>query len=214
MDYIIKVVNLKKSFGNLVLYKNLNFFVEKNSVCAITGKNGCGKTTLLKILSGLLVPDSGEIFVDNLDIKTNRTKIKKIVGFSINSQESFYPHLTLKENFYIFCKFYNKSVLEFENYINELSLKNFFDTQFMYCSSGVKQKFSFLLSLINNPEIVLIDEITKSVDSESVSAIYNIIKHLKSIGKTIIFVTHNTLEIDLLADTHYHLVDKTLQKIK
>ncbi len=209
---ILKLENLSKSFKSIVLFKNINLEILENSVVAITGKNGSGKTTLLKMLCGLTLPDDGNIIIDNLNFAKHRTKIKNFVRVVINPEKGFYPNLTLQENLNIFYRFYSKNAYQIDTWIKNFSIQNFFNTKFINCSNGIKQKFTLLTTLINKPKLVLIDELTKSVDTETLCSIYDFINYLNSIGTTIIFVTHNFNEIKILNAQHYHINNYILEK--
>lgn len=212
MANTIEVRNLTKYFGQKIVFNDINFYISENKIVALTGKNGSGKTTLLKLISGLLLPDKGNIFVLDNDIKKYREETKQILGISINSEKGFYPNLSLLENLKIFCNFYKVKLSEISSYITLLGLENFLDTKFSHCSSGIKHRFSLLFSVINNPKVVLIDELTKSIDYESKEKIYNFILHLKSKKVTTVFVTHTPEEIKLLSDLHLHIENQNIIK--
>jgi len=122
----------------------------------------------------------------------------------MNTEYGFYPQLTLKENLIFFCKVYSKSIDEIYPFIDKLNLQNFFNIPFSLLSSGIKTRLWIVYSLIKNPKIILIDELTKSVDFETKQMIYELIKELKTkYGLTILFVSHDLTEINSLCD---HLI--------
>lgn len=212
---MIKVQNLTKKFGNEIIFKDINLEIEENTINAITGKNGSGKTTLLKLISGLLLPDNGKIFIYNHETTQNRVVAKKYVSIALNTDAGFYPHLTLKENLTFYCKIYNKRINELGDFIKTLELSDFLDKKFALCSSGVRVKFWLLHCLVKDSKILLIDELTKSVDIETQTKIYQLIKTLKQEHKkTIVFVSHNLKEIIDLSDNCYRIENYQIVKEK
>jgi ABC-2 type transport system ATP-binding protein len=197
----IVVSSLTKNFGKIKVFHNADVTIEENTITALSGKNSSGKTTFLKLLSGFLLPCNGKIFVYNHDITKNRVFVKKIVSLVLNTEYGFYPQLTLKENLMFFCKIYNKPFTELYSFIDKLNLNNFLDIPFSISSSGIKTRLWLLSSLIKNPKIILIDELTKSVDYETKQIVYELIKELKTkFGCSILFVSHDINEITSLCD--------------
>ncbi len=211
----IVVSSLSKNFGKLPVFLNANVSIEENTITALSGKNSSGKTTFLKLVSGFLLPCSGKIFIYNQDISKNRMFAKKTVSFTMNTDYGFYPQLTLKENLVFLCKAYNKTFNDVSPFIEKLNLKDFLNTPFFLSSSGIKTRLWLISSLIKNPKILLIDELTKSVDSESKQIIYDLIKELKTKYKlTILFVSHDVNEIKSLCDQWIKIENYKFVKIK
>jgi len=201
MEKIINVLSLTKSFGPLELFINTSIDIYYNSVTAISGKNSSGKTTFLKLLSGLLLPDNGKIMIYEKDITKNRTYAKQFVSLALNTEYGFYPQLTLKENLLFLCKIYKKPFDDILIFVDILNIQNFLNNTFSLCSSGIKTKFWLVSSLVKNTKILLIDELTKSVDFDTRQKVYELIKELKTKFKyTIVFVSHDSNEINLLCD--------------
>ncbi len=202
----IKIENLKKKFSNFEVFKNINLKIEENAIIGISGKNGSGKTTLLKLISGLLIPDNGKIFIYEKDVVKERHIIKNYIGLSLNTDSGFYPQLTILENLKFLCLLYKRNFEEFKVYIDNLELHNFLNTKFLFCSSGTKTKLWLLSSIIKNIKILLIDELTRSIDFDTKHKVYNFIKNLNQKYKvTIIFVSHSIEEINTLADKWLHI---------
>jgi ABC-2 type transport system ATP-binding protein len=211
----IVVSSLTKNFGKIKVFHNADVTIEENTITALSGKNSSGKTTFLKLLSGFLLPCNGKIFVYNHNITQNRVFVKKVVSLVLNTEYGFYPQLTLKENLIFFCKIYNKPFTELYPFIDKLNLNNFLDIPFSISSSGIKTRLWLLSSLIKNPKIILIDELTKSVDYESKQIVYELIKEIKTkFGCTILFVSHNINEITSLCDHWIKIEDHKFVVIK
>jgi ABC-2 type transport system ATP-binding protein len=202
----ITIENLTKNFNNLSVLKDINLEIEERSIVGVSGKNGSGKTTFLKLLCGVLLPDKGEIYVYGKDNLKHRDFVKKIISLSSNSENGLYPQLTIYENLKFLSLLYNNKLENIRHWIKYLELDNFLNTKFMFCSSGIKTRLWFISSLIKNPKILLIDELTKSVDFETKQKIYELIKILNQEHKmTIIFVSHNIGEINMLAHKWLHI---------
>jgi len=190
-DPLVKIENLTKEFNNKIVIDNINLTIEKNTITALTGPNGAGKTTLLKIISGLIIPDRGKV------------ELKTKTGLVYNSETSFYNQLTVKQNLVFWYKLYNRH--NNKNIINEiiekLELKEFTDIKFEVLSSGIKQKLSIARALLSEPGLLLIDELTRSVDFISSEKLHNLIVELnKEKNITVFFVSHNKEEIEKLSN--------------
>lgn len=210
----IEVKNLTKIFNNAKIFYQTNFQVEEGTIVGLSGKNGAGKTTLLKILAGIILPDEGEIFIYKKNIVKDPIYAKKNVSLSLNSEYGFYPQLTIKENLEFMCIIYKKELKTIENLIKKLEVEPFLNTKFQFCSTGVKTKVWLLSSIIKDTKILLIDELTKSIDYDTKINIYELIKILnKEYKKTIIFVSHNPEEINLLANKKLNIVNKQIVEI-
>ncbi len=208
MSYIIELINISKSFSNTNVFSDVTIKIPQNIICVLTGKNGSGKTTLLRIIAGILLPDTGTVLVNNLDTKKYRNKIKTFIGLVTNQEHYLYPQLTILENLKFLSRIYQRDIKEISWYIDHLSINRFLTTKFCFCSSGIKHRVAILASLIHQPQILLIDELTKSVDYETATKIYELIKLLVNKNRmTILFVSHNISEIKSLAQYHLNIED-------
>jgi len=203
---VISIKNLSKTFGTKKVLADINIDIEKGAIVALTGPNGAGKTTLLKILSCLILPSIGTAEINGVNCITNRTSCLKNTGIALNSEYGFYAQLTVKENLQFFCRLYETDCTKIAEMLELLSLAEFKNTKFLFCSAGTKQKLTLARALIKNPAVILIDELSKSLDNTSAENIYNILKNINSINNTtILFVTHNINEI-LNLSTHYFIL--------
>ncbi len=213
-EHIIEVSNLKKSFNGRTLFTSLNLKIEKQSVTAVTGKNGSGKTTLIKILAGLILPDAGKIIVSGVDATRRRKSVKKMFGVVINPELGFYPQLSVYENIKFISYIYKARSSMMDEVIEKLSLEDFLDTKFAVCSSGIKHRLSIAAAIINKPEILLLDELTRSIDMETSQKIYELIGFLNKESKTtVFFATHDANEVKKLAHFHYNLENRDINRI-
>ncbi|MDR2074060.1 MAG: ATP-binding cassette domain-containing protein [Oscillospiraceae bacterium] len=179
----IETINLYKKFGEKEILKNINFSSENGEIIAITGKSGIGKTTFLKCLAGLEKIDSGAI------------KTSGSIGY-IFQNFNLFPHLVVKQNIEIpalNAKIYDKRTI---SEISEKLIKQFKLECVQNCypanlSGGQKQRAAIARALILNPEIILFDEPTSSLDPELVKELTEIIKKLAKQNYTILIVTHD-----------------------
>lgn len=175
---------------------DLSFSLDKGSTLGILGPNGAGKTTLLKILSTLILPDKGSVKINGLALGRHDEQIKGYIGLSASSERSFYWRLTGRQNLEFFAAMYGLDKIRASLRIDELFGLfgiTYEDRRFDSYSTGMQQKFALMRALIHDPQILLLDEPTKSLDYTSSIELRNFIKDvlLKKCGKTVIFTTHH-----------------------
>ena len=204
---MISIKNISKHYSDFLnikkinVLKNINFEIKHNEVLGIVGHNGSGKSTLLKVLFNLIKQDSGEMYIKNS--KQNYIDFIRNSASLVNRNErSFFWRLTVKENINFFNSLLGKpsSESEIQEKINFMGLANVINNKFGTLSSGEKAKALILRGLIKNPEFILFDEITSSLDIDSKSMVLEYIKKINNGGATIIWVSHSLDEIDSLAD--------------
>ncbi len=206
---IIKVRNLKKSFGDNVVFENLTFSVKKGSIFSIVGPSGSGKSTLGKIILGLEKYDSGEIYykeslLEDL-LKKNKKRFRREVQIILqNSSSSLNPRQKikeiLKEPFLIHkISFTDKSLVKL---LEEVGLNSSFLNRYpREMSGGQRQRIAIARILTLRPELIILDEILRGLDLSLQGQLMNLIlKIKKSYGFTIIMITHNKEIVDFLSD--------------
>jgi ABC-2 type transport system ATP-binding protein len=229
MSYAIQTINLTKVFNtrsglfnlfhgkNVTVVDNVNLQISKGELFGLLGKNGAGKTTLIKIFSTLILPTSGKVIINGFDIFKDEYKIKRSIGLITGEERSFYWRLTGRENLRFFSALLNLSCRETEERIEELtqllSLNGFIDKRFDLYSTGMKQKLSIVRGLLHNPQILLIDELTKGLDPGISMEIRGWIKKLTRKGYTVIFVTHRIDEAEEICDRVGVMTDGRLDMI-
>lgn len=203
IDYFkLSSINKKKVYA----LDKVSLNIEKEDIFGIIGPNGAGKTTLIKILSTLIPPDSGTIKIKGYDIEHNSIEIRKCVGLVTGDERSFYFRLSGRENLLFYALLHNISLEEANKRINELlaflELNDEADLRFQTYSSGMKQRLALARALIHNPDILLFDEPTKSLDPISSHKLKEFIcKELsQNLRKTIIITSHNLNEIEELCN--------------
>ena len=202
MSNIIQLSNINKSFDNLKkikVLKKISYKFKKGKIYSLIGPSGSGKSTLLNLLSLIDKPSSGTITIDNnlIDFKnTNKNDIlrAKKIGI-IYQQDNLLPDFTALENIYLasLANGYDKrmSTLKAKLLLKKVGLSNRTEHYPSQLSGGEKQRVSIARALINNPQIILADEPTGSLDLETAKEIFEILKKQKSSDRIIIFATHN-----------------------
>ena len=198
----IEVKNLTKKFNNFLAVDNISFSIEKNKIVGLLGPNGCGKTTSIGMMLGLIKPCNGNIFINDKDLnKINKYEILEKINFASPYIE-LPKKLTVKENLEIYARLY--SVKNFNNrideIINDLNLKKFLEKKTGELSSGQKTRVSLAKALINKPEILFLDEPTAGVDVELRQDMWKVVESLRKTGVTIILTTHYIEEAEAIAD--------------
>ena len=216
---LIELKNVSKSFyPPLSWRKILSFNFKNNPVCAldditlslpgesiigILGANGAGKTTLLKIISTLILPDTGTIRVNRYSTEYDEQKIKSMIGLVAAEERSFYWRLSGRQNLDFFCAMHGLDKKHADSRIDKLCKVfsvDYQDKRFDSYSTGMKRKFSLIRALLHNPDILLFDEPTKSLDYNTSLELLKYITVLKQQEKTILFATHNINEAEHLCD--------------
>ena len=200
----IKIKKLTKIYNSYIAVNNINFIIEKNKTVGLLGPNGCGKTTTIGMMLGLISPSGGEILIDDKNINLfKRDEILKRFNFASPYVE-LPKKLTVKQNLEIYGRLYGINNLDkrISDISSDLDIKNFFDRKTGELSSGQKNRVSLAKSLINNPEILLLDEPTASLDPDIGDFIRSYIQEYKKKNKvTILLASHNMNEVERLCDS-------------
>jgi len=200
----IKITNLTKIYNNYLAVDKINFQVQKNKTIGLLGPNGCGKTTTIGMMLGLISPSGGEIKIEDKNINTfKRDEILKRFNFASPYVE-LPKKLTVKQNLEIYGRLYGINNLNqrIDEISTDLDIKNFFERKTGELSSGQKNRVSLAKSLMNKPEILLLDEPTASLDPDIGDFIRSYIQEYKSKNKvTVLLASHNMSEVERLCDS-------------
>ena len=200
MKNSINVENLSKNYSENKAVQNISFKIAENEIVGLLGPNGCGKTTTIAMILGLLKPTSGQILIDGISIENNRIELLHKMNF-ISPYIELPKKLTVKENLVVYSKLY--SVKNFKDRIDYLSdtlrLNDFINKKTGELSSGQKNRVSFAKSLINSPSILLLDEPTASLDPETADFVRTFLENYKQEKKiSILLASHNMNEVERL----------------
>lgn len=200
---VIKIINLNKIYGKndneIKALNNINLKIKKGELVAITGKSGSGKSTLLNILGQLENASSGEIYINgeatNNLTNNQKAKLRSIkIGFVVQ-HFALINNYTVYDNIELPLKYSNVKKNQRKQLINQVSfdlgIHDKLTTTPSTLSGGQSQRVAIARAIVNNPDILLADEPTGSLDSKTCSEVFNIFKKLNSNGKTIIIVTHD-----------------------
>ena len=199
---IIEVNNLVKQFKNSLAVNNLSFKINKGTIIGLLGPNGCGKTTTMGMMLGLIKPTSGAVFINgqNIENEKNRTNILEKMNF-ISPYIELPKKLTVEENLKVYGRMYGVNNLQdrISDLMKQLNLIDFKKKKTGELSSGQKNRVSLAKALINDPEILLLDEPTASLDPDVGDYIRTYIENFASQkGKTILLASHNMIEVERL----------------
>ena len=200
----IQIKNLSKKYKDTVAVNNINFSIEKNKTLGLLGPNGCGKTTSIGMMLGLIKPTSGEILIDNKNINSfKRDEILSRINFASPYIE-LPKKLTVRQNLEVYGRLYGIKDLKdrIEEISEDLDIKNFFSRKTGELSSGQKNRVSLAKSLINKPEILFLDEPTASLDPDIGDFVRTYIQKYRSKNQvTVLLASHNMNEVERLCDS-------------
>ena len=199
----IEVKNLTKKFKSITAVNNISFKIEKNNTLGLLGPNGCGKTTSIGMMLGLITPTSGEILIDGVKLDSkNRIKLLSLMNFASPYIE-LPKKLTVKQNLEVYARMYG--VINKDERIKELSedlnLNQFLDKKTGELSSGQKNRVSLAKSLINKPKLLFLDEPTASLDPDIGDFVRQYLeKYKKENDLTVLLASHNMKEVERLCN--------------
>ena len=200
----VEVNKLNKKFNNIEAVKNITFLIEKNQTLGLLGPNGCGKTTSIGMMLGLIKPTSGSVLIDGKDInKSEKNSLLSLINFASPYVE-LPKKLTVKQNLEIYGRLYGVKNLEdrIKEISEDLNLDLYLNKKTGELSSGQKNRVSLAKSLINKPKLLFLDEPTASLDPDIGDFVRNYIeKYKKKNELTILLASHNMKEVERLCDT-------------
>ena len=200
MKNLVEVKNLKKNYGSNNAVKDISFSIKENEVLGLLGPNGCGKTTTIGMMLGLLKPTYGEIFIDGKKTEENRIEILQKINF-ISPYIELPKKLTVEQNLIVYGKLYNVAKLKnrIEYLVEKLRLSDLLNRLTGELSSGQKNRVSLAKALINDPIVLLLDEPTASLDPEIGDYVRTFLEDYKKEKKiSILLASHNMNEVTRL----------------
>ncbi|MBY0154255.1 ABC transporter ATP-binding protein [Cytobacillus firmus] len=201
MDYVVQTNGLTKTVKGITLVSNVNLHIKKGEIYGFLGQNGAGKTTIMKMLTGLLIPSKGEILLFGKKLtETNKSGLKR-VG-SIIEYPIFFEHLTAMENLELHCEYlgyYDKKAIT--QALELVHLKGIEDKLVKDFSLGMKQRLGIVRAIITKPELIILDEPTNGLDPIGIKDMRDLIRMLnKEYGITFLLSSHILGEIEQIVD--------------
>lgn len=204
MQPVLTLNNLTKNFGPITAVKNLSFTIEKGNVYGILGPNGSGKSTTLGIVLNVVNRTAGDFhWFDGSDSTHNA--LKKVGA--IIERPNFYPYMTAVQNLELVCKIKEVDTDIIEEKLEIVGLLERKDSKFRTFSLGMKQRLAIASSLLNSPEILILDEPTNGLDPQGIHQVREIIKDIASKGTTILLASHLLDEVEKVC-THVVILQK------
>jgi len=198
MEPIIQVEKLHKTYGETVAVDQVSFEVQEGEIFGMVGPNGAGKTTTIECLEGLRKPDQGRLRVLGLDPQHGRQDLHIRTGIQL--QQSNLPEkMKVWEALDLYASFYPRAA-DWEELLTQLGLEEKRNTPFSKLSGGQKQRLFIALALLPDPELIFLDELTTGLDPQARHAIWDLVRQVRSKGKTILLTTHFMEEAERLCD--------------
>ncbi len=205
---MIEVCELTKTYsdlhrGTFVAVDNVSFQVGPGEIFGLLGANGAGKTTVLRILSTVLRPTSGNVRVRGYDVVTQPTEVRSRIGF-VSNNTAIYDRMTAREMVEFFGRLHGLNSAQLESRIatlfEQLRMNDFGDCPGSKMSTGMKQKVSIARALVHDPPVLVFDEATLGLDVMVARNLLSVVRSLRDAGKCLIFSTHIMSEVERLCD--------------
>ena len=199
----LEVIDLTKIYNGKEVVKKISFKVNKNEIIGILGPNGCGKTTTIGMILGLLKPTTGKVLINNIDIENHRVNLLKSLNF-ISPYVELPKKLTVKQNLEVYGRLYDiENIQQKIEYLSEkLRLNKIINKITGELSSGQKNRVSLAKSIINDPKILLLDEPTASLDPETGDFVRSFLENYQKEKETsVLLASHNMSEVERLCSS-------------
>ena len=200
MTIPLEIINLSKTYNSKEAVQNISFKVKENEIIGILGPNGCGKTTTIGMILGLLKPTKGKVLINGVEIEKQRVELLNELNF-ISPYIELPKKLTVKQNLEVYGRLYDVKELRIKiDYLSEkLRLNEFINKITGELSSGQKNRVSLAKSIINDPSVLLLDEPTASLDPETGDFVRSFLEEYQKEKKTsILLASHNMSEVERL----------------
>ncbi|MGA2488896.1 MAG: ABC transporter ATP-binding protein [Anaerolineales bacterium] len=198
MNPIVKVEQLRKTYGATVAVDEVSFEVQEGEIFGMVGPNGAGKTTTIECLEGLRKPDRGTVRVLGLDPQRDSQSLRTRTGMQLQ-QSNLPERMKVWEALDLYSSFYPKAA-DWKELLVQLGLEEKRNALFSKLSGGQKQRLFIALALLPDPQLVFLDELTTGLDPQARHAIWDLVRDVRSKGKTILLTTHFMEEAEQLCD--------------
>ena len=203
MTIPLEIIDLSKAYDTKEAVRNISFKVNENEIIGILGPNGCGKTTTIGMILGLLKPTKGKVLINGVEIEKQRVELLNELNF-ISPYIELPKKLTVKQNLEVYGRLYDVKELQIKiDYLSEkLRLNEFINKITGELSSGQKNRVSLAKSIINDPSVLLLDEPTASLDPETGDFVRSFLEEYQKEKKTsILLASHNMAEVERLCSS-------------
>lgn len=190
---MIELKNIRKSFDDCVLFKNLNLTISDGEFAVLIGASGCGKTTLLDIIAGIEPTDSGEVLVDGVNILKRKNRLayyQTKLGMCFQNF-ALIENMTVRKNLELVQK-KSRSDMSLDDALNRVGMTDYLDKKVCTLSGGEQQRIALARLMVKKCSIILADEPTGSLDAYNAAKVMGILSDLNAMGKTVVMVTHDT----------------------
>jgi len=198
-EHAIVVDELCKRYGELLAVDNVSFTVNQGEVFAFLGPNGAGKSTTAEIIETIRKPTSGKVTVLGMDVARRKAEVVRRIGVLPQGFSSF-DRITVRESLNFYARVFGCRA-DIDALMDLTNLRDKANARFNTLSGGLKQRLGIAAALVNDPEVVFLDEPTTGLDPHARRQVWDVLKGLKSRGKTVFLTTHYMEEAELLADT-------------
>ncbi len=211
----LQVNKISKSFGNKQVVRNISLNINRGEIVGLLGPNGAGKTTTFYIIVGLIKPDTGEIYMENIDVSTLPIYLRGQKGISYLPQEaSIFRGMNVEDNLMsiieIIEKNKDKHQIILENLLNEFDIQHVRKSKSIVLSGGERRRLEIARTLASNPKYLLLDEPLTGIDPVSIEEIKKIIKKLKNKNIGVLITDHNVRETLKIVDKVYIVNEGTI----
>jgi len=198
MSTVIEVQSLRKTYGTTIAVDEVSFEVHEGEIFGMVGPNGAGKTTTIECLEGLRKPDRGVVRVLGVDPQVESLLLRTCTGMQLQ-QSNLPERMKVWEALDLYASFYPHAT-DWKELIQQLGLEEKRNAPFSKLSGGQKQRLFIALALLPDPQLVFLDELTTGLDPQARHAIWDLVRAIRSKGKTILLTTHFMEEADRLCD--------------
>jgi ABC-2 type transport system ATP-binding protein len=195
---VIHVAGIRKTYAEILAVDEISFDVHEGEIFGLIGPNGAGKTTTMECVEGLRKPDRGDISVLGLDPRRDAYALQNRIGVQLQEAQ-LQKRIKVREAVALWASLYSKPV-DGHRLLEQLGLSDKRDAWFMTLSGGQKQRLFIALALINDPEVVFLDELTTGLDPQARRAIWDLVRGIRTRGKTVLMTTHLMEEAERLCD--------------
>jgi ABC-2 type transport system ATP-binding protein len=195
----LQAEELSYAYGDLLAVDGVSLHVDQGEILALLGPNGAGKSTVIKMLTGQLPPRTGRIEVLGMDLAHDRTAIQGRIGVCFE-EKNLYPNLTGRENLAFFARLFGRRDLDVDASLGRVGLAERADDRVSGYSKGMRQRLMIARTLVNDPDVLVLDEPTDGLDPVSARAIRQLIRDEAARGAAVLLTTHDMYEADELSD--------------